>query len=55
MYLGLRELVLLAREGSREATELETLEPARDGIRGAFRLEGGHLQPLPPGAAWSGV
>jgi tetratricopeptide (TPR) repeat protein len=55
VYLGLRELVLIAREGSAEAAELETLEPAKDGIRGVFRIDDGRLQQLPGSAAWRDV
>jgi tetratricopeptide (TPR) repeat protein len=55
VYLGLRELVLIAREGSEEAAELETLEPAKDGIRGVFRIDEGRLQQLPGAVAWRDV
>ncbi len=44
VYLGLRELVLLAREVDAAAVEkLDALESARDGIPGAWRLSEGLL------------
>jgi len=55
VYLGLRELVLIAREGTDESSDLETLEPAKDGIRGVFRIDDGRLQQLPSTAAWRDV
>jgi hypothetical protein len=44
LYLGLRELVLLCRDDDATArAQLEGLEPAKEGIAGAFRLDGRKL------------
>lgn len=48
VYLGLRELVLLCREDDAATMKkLEGLEPAREGIGGAWRLHEGRLTALP--------
>lgn len=47
VYLGLRELVLLCREDdAKSVAKLEGLDAARDGIVGAWRLQGGRLTQL---------
>ncbi len=53
VYLGLRELVLFCREGDPvNASKLEGLDAARDGISGGWRLSEGKLTHL---EAWAGV
>ena len=48
VYLGLRELVLFCREGDADnVKKLDGLDSAREGIVGAWRLEGGKLTQLP--------
>lgn len=48
VYLGLRELVLFCREdGAAALSQLEGLQATRDGISGAFRLDGNKLSVLP--------
>lgn len=48
VYLGLRELVLACREDDAAAVKkLDGLDAAREGIGGAWRLEGGRLTALP--------
>lgn len=48
VYLGLRELVLACREDDvASVRKLDGLDAAREGIRGAWRLEGGRLTALP--------
>lgn len=48
VYLGLRELVLIARQDDAAATEkLAGLEAAREGIAGAWQLYEGRLSALP--------
>lgn len=48
VYLGLRELVLACREDDAASVKkLDGLDAAREGIRGAWRLEGGRLTALP--------
>jgi tetratricopeptide (TPR) repeat protein len=47
VYLGLRELVLLCRESDAVSVKkLESLEAAREGIAGAWRLSDGRLERL---------
>ncbi len=48
VYLGLRELVLACRDDDAATVKkLDGLDAAREGIRGAWRLEGGRLTALP--------
>ncbi|MBL8957931.1 MAG: hypothetical protein JNK82_44560, partial [Myxococcaceae bacterium] len=47
VYLGLRELVLFCREdAATPLAQLEGLQATRDGIAGAFRLDGNKLTAL---------
>lgn len=48
VYLGLRELVLFCREADAAAVKkLDGLGAGRDGVAGAYRMEGGRLSGLP--------